>query len=772
MYNKMDTLLTKINKTRKTWKQGQRIDTTYVPSLHDKIKFNINYYLGEVSQYFGFKNALILDSDDLGTSVVLKAYNFKEQNIHIANYYRKKSEYEVMKKRMKDISVFPISVDNYINAYIQSNDTESFDELLMKAFEKTKFEGNRPKVQKPLPPRPKSFDFVYLDYCGEYKTSKPSVQKLFQNGVFAKEYVFAVTGSLYAKKNNTLEKYLNGIVEDIVKMSNGKARVDQIFIYNRKSQEGTATQTIQHDDVTLGEFYKETPHSIKMFFISFICSNKIENFDKKFEMCKDGVCKLQISNKQCLYHQKKDNITKKPFCNNSISDFYLMTDPMAKNQDNARILLNSFDLPYKDRNPQLLLSYNVQTRNWQSGILRLFKKKSAKSPRQEILDIDEIIELSKKDDVPLIGSLHKIRYKNNDYKVSIEFVSNNCVGIHFVSNLDLLTVFNPNKSCFILDKDVFTSMVQKDDVVDLIDKISTLDIETAKEISKLQEDNIDDLIEGLDSLDITPEFKEDDIITNGERTGIVLTKIDKKYVVVFENYKETLKLNSTWKKTDRKSDLLIDNFIQEYVETLQPEFIAVKYRMTDKTYRVFTGIVISRKVLKHTLLVDVFWGSSDEKAVETIKLYVSEEDDVWSIVDANDALLEDYKSYSGSLKRKKLQLSALTSEEIINYIRKNDRRIKTYGKTIDELKSIYIKIQKRKTEVDDIDNMFKNMNIEKNNTKIILNVPSLDDMIVAISRQGDYTTAQLKTKSKREIWEIYKKIVTEISGTKKIVLKF
>ena len=54
-----------------------------------------------------------------------------------------------------------------------------------------------------------------------------------------------------------------------------------------------------------------------------------------------------------------------------------------------------FDIPYKDRNPQLLLSYNRQKKFWQSGILRLFRKKSAKAKRHDILDIDEIIQLSK-----------------------------------------------------------------------------------------------------------------------------------------------------------------------------------------------------------------------------------------------------------------------------------------------------------------------------------------------------------------------------------------
>ena len=61
---------------------------------------------------------------------------------------------------------------------------------------------------------------------------------------------------------------------------------------------------------------------------------------------------------------------------------------------------------------------------------------------------------------------------------------------------------------------------------------------------QIQDDNIDDLIEGLDSLDIQPEFNAGDVLNNGERTGVVLTKLDKNFEVVFEDYKDILKLNS------------------------------------------------------------------------------------------------------------------------------------------------------------------------------------------------------------------------------------
>ena len=62
-----------------------------------------------------------------------------------------------------------------------------------------------------------------------------------------------------------------------------------------------------------------------------------------------------------------------------------------------------------------------------------------------------------------------------------------------------------------------------------------------------------------------------------------------------------------------------------------------------------------------------------------------------------------------------MKILSLSREEIENYIRRNDRRIKTKDKTMDELQTIYIQLKERKTEVNDIESMLKSMNI--GNTK-------------------------------------------------------
>ena len=159
----MDILLEKINEMRKKWLGNQRVSTTYIPSIHDKIKFNINYYLSQVAKHFKFKTALVLDSDDLGTSLILKATGFNVKNIHIPNYLNDETEYTVMKERMPNISVFPISVDNYVDAYINSRGAITFRDKLVEAYNKTKY-ITKPRLKTPYPPRPKQFDFIVMIY--------------------------------------------------------------------------------------------------------------------------------------------------------------------------------------------------------------------------------------------------------------------------------------------------------------------------------------------------------------------------------------------------------------------------------------------------------------------------------------------------------------------------------------------------------------------------------------------------------------------------------
>lgn len=445
----MDKLLQDIGRIRKDWfRTNKRVSTTYVPSVHDKIKFNINYYLSRVALFFDLDTALILDSDDLGTSVVLKASGFKEKNIHIPNYFNRSTEYVVMKKRLKNVSVFPISVEDYVDAYVESESTYKFRNLLKEKYDETRYE-RRPRLKTPLPSRPEQFDFVYLDYCGEYKTNKDTIKSLFENDVFADEFVFAFTGSLFMVYNDDLDKMLKSIVRQITRMKPG-IRVDQIFVYNRKDQEGLATQSIQHRDVEQGQFYKKSQGSIKMFFMSFIYSKRMDKYDAQFDKCKKQFCKLNIENKNCLFHPN-EGFKSKPFCNNKITDFYLLVDPVEKSFENAQEILDSFDLPYQIKDADTLLRLNRQSA-WDSGMLKTF------TPEMEMLDIDKIIKSTeKKVDEFVIHSVVEITYRKKKYSVSIECVIGNAVGIHFLGKDEW--VKNIENACFMVTKQKLSNMM-------------------------------------------------------------------------------------------------------------------------------------------------------------------------------------------------------------------------------------------------------------------------------------------------------------------------
>lgn len=457
----MDTLLEKVNNMRKKWDKNKRQSKTYIPSIHDKIKFNINYYLSQVATHFDLNTALVLDSDDLGTSMILKASYFNENRIHIPNYFNKETEYSIMKKRMKNIAVFPISVDDYVDAYIKTSSTRSFRLALKEAYDNTKY-LRKPRLKEPLPQRPETFDFVYLDYCGEYDTNKKTIQKLFRNNVFAKEFVFALTGSLMYVSNDELDNKLRSIKGKVERL-NPKLRLDQVFVYNRKDQEGIATQTIQHRDVKQGQMYKKTRTSIKMFFMSFICTTEknMKKYDAEFDSCKKTFCKLAISNKKCLFHKKENNVSMKPFCNNKITDFYLLASPMEKTLENATRILDYFKVPYKITNPDVFMKLNNQNQ-WSKGLYKTF------SSNLEMLDIDKIIDSTQTKTDFIIHSVKEITYQKKKYNVSIECVVGNVVGIYFITNNDL--VKNTDTACFLVTKRDFSIMLG--DLSDIFAKMS------------------------------------------------------------------------------------------------------------------------------------------------------------------------------------------------------------------------------------------------------------------------------------------------------------
>lgn len=454
----MDDFNKEILKIRKGWKY-KREGKDYVPFIHDKIKFNINYYLTRVALFFKFNSALVLDADDLGTTVSLKAIGFDEKKIHIPNYYDKKTEYRSMKKHMKSVSAFPISIDDYVDAIINSKSTQKFRSLLLEKYQNTKYVV-KPRlfgeIPSELPSRPSPFNFIYLDYCNEYQTNKNTIKKIFNSNILSDEYVFALTGSLMLKNEDYIDKLLKQIEEEVKEMSQTKVKLDQVFVYKRYHQEGLATQTIQHKNVEESDIYSKKV-GMFMFFISFISSKKINYFDNMFEICTSGLCKSDIKNKQCLFHQKEGNMNKKPFCNNRITDFYLLITSQEKKYEHAVEIIKYYDLPYSNKDALFLFSINKEE-NWSNGILKLYQDKviNNKKQRVTILNIDDVIQSNnnefKKHDV------FNIIYKKKTYVVSIECELNNCVGISFVYENDLFYKNASKNACLFLRKSKFNIM--------------------------------------------------------------------------------------------------------------------------------------------------------------------------------------------------------------------------------------------------------------------------------------------------------------------------
>lgn len=441
----MEDFNNKILKIRKKWKykrQGQ----DYTPFIHDKIKFNINYYLTRVALFFNFDSALILDADDLGTSVALKTVGFKDENIHIPNYYDKKSEYKTMKQHLKNIAVFPISIDDYVDAIIHSSSTQSFRSELKEKYNDTAFD-TKPRLIDPLPSKPRPFNFIYLDYCNEYQSNKETIEKIFSSNILSEEYVFALTGSLMLKSKEYTDKLLKTIEKDVKKMSKTQVQLDQVFVYKRYHQEGLATQTIQHKDVEVADIHS-TKMGMFMFFISFISSKNLDKYNDMFEVCTNGLCKTDIENKQCLFHMK-EQVEMKPFCNNRVTDFYLLISPSEKSLKNAKEIIKDMELPYKIKTPDFLLRIN-KDKNWSNGILKTFNSSDV-----EMLNIKKIIKSTTQEFIK--HQVFNINLKEKTYKISIECEINNCVGFSFVYENDLVN--HSKNACFFVKKAKFKTMI-------------------------------------------------------------------------------------------------------------------------------------------------------------------------------------------------------------------------------------------------------------------------------------------------------------------------
>ena len=392
VYNQKDNLIhnvqelrERVDQIRKGWFDGgsNRQNKGYSPSEHDKIKFNINLYLGQCLQFF-VKNsstttAIVLDSEDLGSSATLAAFGLQPSHIYVPNYWKGGTEYTSMKYHLPELACFPISLEGFITALGESENTATFRKHLNDKYKATKYyhrmhteeevkrlekaarvanpkakvanrpiKDKHPKLKKDLPTYVKHLDFAYLDYCGKFmNTGKKStnnsetVDTMFQQEMFPTDssFVLAITGSLMrtfkAKYDYELQQYKDAVIAS-ASSAGYKIREDQFFIYRRSHQEGGVIESLAHneidfDDIPEGIHLKEQSNASTMFFMSFIgnaSTQKLKEWDELFDQqCDGGNCKLQFAHRECLYQRGKDRLhLSKPFCNYRVMDWYLV-DP-------------------------------------------------------------------------------------------------------------------------------------------------------------------------------------------------------------------------------------------------------------------------------------------------------------------------------------------------------------------------------------------------------------------------------------------------------------
>jgi len=491
-----------VDKIRDGWfgQGNKRKGKGYTPSEHDKIKFNINLYLGQMAQFFlpsmSDATALVLDSDDLGSSATLKAFNFETQNIYVPNYFKGGTEYPIMKERVPDLSAFPIGLAPFFKAWGASDDDASFQGKLMKTFSKTKFKRKqKPILQEPLPTRFKQLDFAYLDYCNMFETidkdwsNKKTVKYMFEQNVFPRDtpYILAITGSLMFVSNEELDYYLkryrNSVRRAAKKYGYERLREDQFFVYNRFHQEGEVEESLAHRNPALipsGIKHKEAKGS-KMFFMSFVggvTEKQREDWDALFKICDGGQCKLQFGHRECLYQRGKDRLhLSKPFCNYRITDFYF-ADP--ENLHGQRFLTKFLDVPMieSEENTTDTLEYYNKRSKLSEGI-----RKSHINNHPDLIDITRLIESvndARKQGGAFVESNGITIHLDETFyidgfiasgMVSVECILGNIVGIHF-TNSDKIKVpgikesgpVKPNisTSCFLIHVADLVKIIKKE----------------------------------------------------------------------------------------------------------------------------------------------------------------------------------------------------------------------------------------------------------------------------------------------------------------------
>lgn len=522
-YDSIVDLRVKVAEIRKEWFKGsnERQDNTYTPSVHDKIKFNINMYLGQTCEFFlndiKDANVLLLDSNDLGTTSVLKAYDFDEKNVYLPNWYNKSTEYGLIHERLPSVSAYPVTMDQMIDSIVESKDVKDFNKRLRAQYDEDLKESDEPETYKFEPmmaAKPDKLNMAYLDFNNELEKPKlifrgkkrhdrvnmDTVEDVFDKKLFEsnKPFVFAVTGSMYAYPIRTLNRYLDYCKNKIIEFAetNGyDLRVDQYFVYNRSHQEGEVEENIGHrniDHANPSRPFSDQSSGTKMFFMSFIgnaSQERLDAWDRLFESCDDNKCKLELSRKSCLYQKgyRHDGrvVLRKPFCNARITDFYIYFETIKQNMSQNDIIhlyqsIANYRLPWLDaevsNSTRMFLNFfNIKTHRERIGSLYDSYKKDMfdehiipcfdKRYKVDFLDVDVIIEdtnakrLSKDPDekVYFIDSVHDIQNPFSDTleRVNISVVSrlDTLIGVHF-ENIEVDVLPKISSACIYFPRDL------------------------------------------------------------------------------------------------------------------------------------------------------------------------------------------------------------------------------------------------------------------------------------------------------------------------------
>jgi len=510
-------LRNRVDAIRKGWFTGEskRNNKGYSPSEHDKIKFNINLYLGQCLEFFtentAEATAIVLDSEDLGSSATLAAFGVQPNHIYVPNYFEKNTEYTTMKANLPELASFPVSLEGFLTALEDSKNDADFHKKLRSERKSTRYSTDPPALVEPLPTRFEHLDFAYLDYCGMFMNSaRPNnadtVDAMFAKHVFPKDsaFILAITGSLHAISikdlNKELDRYKSAVVESATR--NGyRLKEDQFFVYNRSHQEGGVDESLAHrkenfDDIPEDVHFKKQSHSSKMFFISFIGNGEQQTLDEWDELfdttCPNGLCKVQFGHRECLYQRgfiNKDRVVlTKPFCNYRITNLYFWDTSF----DNYTTTIGKFDaVPMFDEeeddeedpktDAEFLEEFNQikKYKKLPEGILTTFKVlKSTKRKMgtiEEIIDMTKVIEqvrvarngrgegyqIERGGHALTLDSVYDIETSIVSGKVSIECILGDVVGIHFTESdhIDIPGVENILSSAFLIQIDDFCGML-------------------------------------------------------------------------------------------------------------------------------------------------------------------------------------------------------------------------------------------------------------------------------------------------------------------------